>query len=245
MSLTGNTGVDDATCRSALAHTGAAHVLAARPGGVVTGPTRPTRLVIVDDHVLMRQGLRALLQSVPEVAVVAESGTTGEAVAAVAGARPDVVVLDIRLGATEEEGIELCRRLSGWSPVLVLTTSLTESLMLDALRAGACGILVKDSDFASLVRAIIDVRSGRSAFDSRTAAVAARLLTRTRNAPRFTLRERDILWLIARGLSNRAIGGRLYISETTVKFHVANLMRKTGASSRTEAVFKASRLGLI
>jgi len=213
----------------------------------VTAPTRPTRVVLVDGHLMMRQGLRALLHGEAGVAVVAEAGTTGEAVAAVAATRPDVVVLDIRLGAAEEEGIELCRRLSrepGGS-VLVLTTDLTESLMLAVLRAGARGILVKDSDFTALVRAIIDVRSGRSAFDSRTAAVAAKLLTRTRNAPRLTRRERDILSLIARGLSNRAIGGRLYISETTVKFHVANLMRKTGASSRTEAVFKAGRLGLI
>ena len=213
----------------------------------MTAPTRPTRVVLVDGHLMMRQGLRALLHGEAGVAVVAEAGTTGEAVAAVAATRPDVVVLDIRLGAAEEEGIELCRRLSrepGGS-VLVLTTDLTESLMLAVLRAGARGILVKDSDFTALVRAIIDVRSGRSAFDSRTAAVAAKLLTRTRNAPRLTRRERDILSLIARGLSNRAIGGRLYISETTVKFHVANLMRKTGASSRTEAVFKAGRLGLI
>ena len=213
----------------------------------MTAPTRPTRVVLVDGHLMMRQGLRALLHGEAGVAVVAEAGTTGEAVAAVAATRPDVVVLDIRLGAAEEEGIELCRRLSrepGGS-VLVLTTDLTESLMLVVLRAGARGILVKDSDFTALVRAIIDVRSGRSAFDSRTAAVAAKLLTRTRNAPRLTRRERDILSLIARGLSNRAIGGRLYISETTVKFHVANLMRKTGASSRTEAVFKAGRLGLI
>ena len=213
----------------------------------MTAPTRPTRVVLVDGHLMMRQGLRALLHGEAGVAVVAEAGTTGEAVAAVAATRPDVVVLDIRLDAAEEEGIELCRRLSrepGGS-VLVLTTDLTESLMLAVLRGGARGILVKDSDFTALVRAIIDVRSGRSAFDSRTAAVAAKLLTRTRNAPRLTRRERDILSLIARGLSNRAIGGRLYISETTVKFHVANLMRKTGASSRTEAVFKAGRLGLI
>jgi DNA-binding NarL/FixJ family response regulator len=213
----------------------------------VTAPTRPARVAIVDGHVMMRQGLRALLHGEPDVAVVAEAGTAGEAVAAVAATRPDVVVLDIRLGTAEEEGVELCRRLSRepCGSVLVLTTDLTESLMLAVLRAGARGILVKDSDFRALVRAIIDVRSGRSAFDSRTAAVAAKLLTRTRNAPRLTRRERDILSLIARGLSNRAIGGRLYISETTVKFHVANLMRKTGASSRTEAVFKAGRLGLI
>lgn len=209
--------------------------------------TGPARVVIVDDQVLLRQALRALLESDPGVAVVGEAGSTADALAAVARTRPEVVLLDVRLG-TGEEGVELCRRLTSTfvgARVLVLTTDMTESLMLAALRAGARGILLKDSDFASLKKAIIDVRAGSRAFDGKTGSIAARLLTGDRRAPRFTVRERDILALVARGLSNRAIGGRLYISETTVKFHVGNLLRKTGSSSRAEAVFKASRLGLI
>ena len=221
----------------------------AGPRGAVT-PRPPARVVIVDDHVLLRQGLRALLQTEPSVVVLGEAGTTADALTAVARCRPDVVILDVRLVNGVLRGVELCRRLITAHPttrVVVLTTELTESVLLSALRAGASGVLLKDNDFAALVRAIQDVRAGRNAFDSRTAALAARLVRRSGggDVPRLTEREVDILGLMARGLSNRTISGRLFISETTVKFHVANVLRKMTAATRGEAVFRAGELGLI
>ena len=213
--------------------------------------SRPAaRIVLIDDHVLLRQGLRALLRTEPSVVVLGEAGTTAEALAVVARSRPDVVILDVRLVDGILRGVELCRRLTTTYPetrVIVLTTELTESLLLSALRAGASGVLLKDNDFDALIRAIQDVRTGHNAFDSRTAALAARLVRRrgSDDLPRLTDREADILALMARGLSNRTIGGRLFISETTVKFHVANVLRKMAAATRGEAVFRAGELGLI
>ncbi len=229
-----------------------------RPTGLPGGPVPrgavaarpPARVVIVDDHVLLRQGLHALLRTEPSVVVLGEAGTTADALTAVARSRPDVVILDVRLVNGVLRGVELCRRLTTAHPatrVVVLTTELTESVLLSALRAGASGVLLKDNDFAALVRAIQDVRAGRNALDSRTAALAARLVRRSGSAdvPRLTDREADILVLLARGLSNRTISGRLFISETTVKFHVANVLRKMAAATRGEAVFRAGELGLI
>lgn len=214
----------------------------------VTAPTRPVQVVLVDDHVLLRQGLRALLRGVPHIRVVDEAATAAAALVAVARHQADVVVLDIRLGAGVEDGLDLCRRLAGTVPaarILVLTTDVSDALMLAALRAGAHGILLKDSDFASLARAIVDVGAGRTALDHKTGAVVARLLRSSVRAPQITRREQDVLALVARGLSNRAIGEKLAVSETTVKFHLANLMRKTGTRSRAEVVFRAGRLGLV
>ena len=129
----------------------------------------------------------------------------------------------------------------------MLTTFLDEQLVLQAIRAGARGYVVKDVDTSGLIRAIRDVARGESAFDARSAAAMVRGLntpppeeTRT-----LTARECEVLNLLARGLSNRDIGARLYISETTAKFHVGNILRKLDVSSRAEAVYEASKMGVI
>lgn len=212
---------------------------------------RTVRLALVDDHEIMRQGLRSVLEREPDLRVVAEAASAAEAVAAVARQLPDLVLLDLKLStASDSEGIDLCRELTERHPglaVLVLTTFLDEHLVLRAIRAGARGYVVKDVDTSGLVRAIRDVSRGGSAFDARSAAAVIRGL-KTPEPPastELTAREREVLRLLAGGLSNRVIGERLFISETTAKFHVGNVLRKLGVTRRAEAVYEASKAGLI
>ena len=219
----------------------------------MTAPARrpPVRIVLVDDHSIMRQGLRAVLEREPDLRVVGEAGTADGAVAAVGSVRPNVVLLDLKLSSGPQvDGLALCKRLVGQHPglgVLVLTTFAEDRLVVDAVQAGARGYVVKDVDTTELVRAIRAVARGESAFDARSASAMARAVGGGGAAERdrLTDRELDVLRLLARGLSNRAIGRELFISDTTVKFHVGNLMRKLVVSRRAEAVYAASKLGLL
>jgi DNA-binding NarL/FixJ family response regulator len=210
----------------------------------------PIRIVLVDDHSIMRQGLRAVLEREEDLRVVGEAATATDAATAVVDARPNVVLLDLKLSTGPQvDGIELCRTLTAAHPglgVLVLTTYVEDRLVVEAVQAGARGYVVKDVDTTELVRAIRAVSRGESAFDSRSASAMVRTLSGgTLDRERLTERELEVLRLLARGLSNRAIGRELFISETTVKFHVGNLMRKLLVSRRAEAVYAASKLGLL
>jgi len=210
----------------------------------------PVRIVLVDDHSIMRQGLRAVLEREDDLRVVGEAATAIGAVAAVANARPNVVLLDLKLSSGPQvDGLELCRQLTAEYPglgVLVLTTFSEDRLVVEAVQAGARGYVVKDVDTTGLVRAIRAVARGESAFDAHSALAMVRALSGPAlDREQLTARELDVLRLLARGLSNRAIGGELFISETTVKFHVGNLMRKLLVSRRAEAVYAASKLGLL
>jgi DNA-binding NarL/FixJ family response regulator len=207
---------------------------------------------IVDDHSIVRQGLRAMLDREPGLRVVGDAGTESSAMTMVAQAGPDVVLMDLKLtvdGASE--GLGLCARVADRFPgsrVLVLTTFADKWLVREAIRQGAKGYVVKDVDLTELTRAIRAVYRGECAFDSHTASVVVNWLRREPEAEatgHITPREREILGLLAQGLSNVAIGQRLYISDTTVKFHVTNVMHKLGARRRAEAVYAASKLGLI
>lgn len=208
-------------------------------------------IMLVDDHAIVRQGLRSILDREDDLRVVAEASTAAEALVVVGRARPQIVLLDLKLSTSSDtEGLELCAELGQQHPqvgILVLTTFLDDQLVLRAVRAGARGYVVKDVDTSGLVRAIRDVARGESAFDARSAAAMVRGL----NQPvagadkHLTAREREVLALLARGLSNRDIGARLYISETTAKFHVGNILRKLGVSRRAEAVYEASKMGVI
>ncbi len=211
----------------------------------------PTRIVLVDDHSIMRQGLRAVLEREDDLRVVGEAGNPSDAVAAVAASRPHVVLLDLKLTAgPQTDGLDVCRRLCAAHPgigVLVLTTFAEDRLVVESVQAGARGYVVKDVDTTELVRAIRAVSRGESAFDARSASAMVRSLSGggVPERERLTERELDVLRLLARGLSNRAIGAELFISETTVKFHVGNLMRKLMVSRRAEAVYAATKLGLL
>ncbi|MGW4479921.1 MadR family response regulator transcription factor [Rhodococcus triatomae] len=212
--------------------------------------TRQVRIVLVDDHAILRQGLRSVLDRESDLQVVGEADTRVDAEAAAARLDPDVVVIDLKLGAgSDYEGLALCRSLSAAHPgmgLLVLTTFLDERLVLEAVQHGARGYVVKDVDTTELVRAIRAVAQGESAFDSRTAATVVQSLGRTGvQSEKLTDREIEVLGLLAKGLSNNGIGEQLFISATTVKFHVSNLMRKLGVTRRAEAVYEASKRGLI
>ncbi len=212
--------------------------------------TRCIRLVIVDDHAILRQGLRAVLEREDDLVIVGEASSEGEAEAVVRAMSPDVVLLDLKLSAGSEfEGLSLCAKLSAAHPgigLLVLTTFLDEDLVVRAVHAGARGYVVKDVDTTELVRAIRAISSGESAFDARSAAAVVRSLNGSNETrQQLTDRELEVLRLLATGLSNQAIGDRLYISATTAKFHVSNIMRKLVVTRRAEAVYAASKRGLI
>ena len=220
-------------------------------GSTQRAPEGTVGIMLVDDHAIVRQGLRSILEREHDLRVVGEASSAAEALAVVASARPRIVLMDLKLStSSDSEGIELCAELSRLYPelgVLVLTTFLDDQLVLRAIRAGAKGYVVKDVDTSGLIRAIRDVSRGESAFDARSAAAMVRGL----NAPavedskQLTSREREVLRLLAHGLSNKDIGKELFISETTAKFHVGNILRKLGVSRRAEAVYEGSKLGVI
>jgi two-component system, NarL family, response regulator DevR len=214
-------------------------------------PPAAIDIVLVDDHAILRQGLRAVLEREPGLRVTGEAATPAEAVAVIATTRPMIVLLDLKLSAsTETAGLDLCGKLTAAYPevaVLVLTTVVDDQLILQAIHNGARGYVVKEVDTSELVRAIRAVSRGESAFDSRSAAAMVRGINAspTGETRLLTGREREVLRLLARGLSNRDIGKQLYISETTAKFHVGNILRKLQVTRRAEAVYVASKTGVI
>ena len=213
--------------------------------------TETIGIMLVDDHAMVRQGLRSVLEREADIQVVGEAGSSAQTLAVVASCKPDVVLLDLRLSpSSENEGIDLCARLRKAHPevaVLVLTTVIDDHLVLEAIHQGAQGYVVKEVDTSELVRAIRAVNRGESAFDSRSAAAMVRGINAESVAVnrQLTDREQDVLRLLARGMSNRAIGQQLFISETTAKFHVGNIMRKLQVGRRAEAVYVASKEGFI
>jgi len=211
------------------------------------------RVAIVDDHAIVRQGLRAMIDRETDLRVVGEASNASQTTAMLDRVHPRVVLLDLKLTPGSEcDGLPLCATITQRYPdsrVLVLTSSADEWLILDSIKQGAKGFVLKDVDLTELVRAIRAVHRGESAFDPRSAGVVVRWMRGSQRpgagACDITPREREILCLLARGLSNVAIGQRLYISAATVKFHVGNVMQKLGVRRRTEAVYAASKLGLI
>ncbi|MEB3370338.1 MadR family response regulator transcription factor [Saccharopolyspora mangrovi] len=208
------------------------------------------RIVLVDDHAIVRHGLRSVLEREEDLQVVGEAATAAEALTVVAEADPHIVLLDLKLSTGDNtEGLQLCGQLTQRHPdlgVLVLTTFLDGGLVVDAIHRGARGYVVKDVDTTELVRSIRAVARRESSFDSRSAAAMVESMNApTTTEPRLTERELNVLRQLAHGLSNRDIGAKLFISETTVKFHVRNIMRKLTATSRAEAVYEASKLHLI
>lgn len=213
----------------------------------------PVRVVLVDDHEMILAGLRAMLAGFSgRVRVVGQAADSAEAVRLVAALRPDVVLLDVRLGP--ESGLDLCRELAARSPesrVVFLSVYDDEQYVFEALRAGAGGYLLKRVDGLELVRRLEEVTRGETVVDptlaGRMAASAARL-----NRGEFwpgaarglTQRESEVLSLLVTGLSNRAIAARLVLSEETVKSHLRGLYRKLEVTDRSAAIATALREGL-
>jgi DNA-binding NarL/FixJ family response regulator len=214
--------------------------------------TQRIRIVLADDHVMVRQGIRQFLEEAGDVEVVAEAGDGAEAVRAVEAHQPDVAVLDIRMpGVT---GVEATRQIKARFPqvrVLVLTAYDDDPYVFALLQAGADGYVLKTASGDELVRAVRTVHGGRTALSPEIAAKVVRQATSGRpegaadQVEPLTDREIEVLRLAARGLTNRAIGHELGISHRTVQGHLANIYGKMGVNSRTEAVTEALRRGWI
>jgi DNA-binding NarL/FixJ family response regulator len=205
----------------------------------------PVRVLLCDDHAVVRAGLLALLDSAPGIEVVAEAGTGEEALAQAARHRPDVVLMDLQLGPGID-GVTATRRLTASADgprVLVLTTYDTDADVTRAVEAGATGYLLKAERPEELFAAVRAAAEGRTAL---SAPVADRVLARMRRPqPALTPRERDILAHLSRGLGNRDIAAALFIGETTVKTHLRRIYDKLGVSTRAEAVAVAKEQGLL
>jgi two-component system, NarL family, response regulator DevR len=209
------------------------------------------RILIVDDHTIVRQGLRSILDLEPDFAVVGEASDAAAAVTETARLRPDVVLLDLKLSdSAPAEGLDVCTRLRDGQPqlsVVVLTTFLDQKLLVGALQRGASGYALKDVDAVELARIIRTVHRGESGFDGRSAQLVVRSLTGQPTAPARLLSEREleVIRLVARGATNVQAARDLYVSESTVKYHLRLAMRKLGAKDRTELVYRAGAQGLL
>jgi DNA-binding NarL/FixJ family response regulator len=221
-----------------------------------SGTDAPVRVLLVDDQPLLRTGFRMILESEPDIAVVGEAGDGEKAVAEARVLQPDVVLMDIRM--PRMDGVEATRHITGSVRagsvrVLVLTTFDLDEYVVEALRAGASGFLLKDVPPDDLVDAIRIVARGDAVV---APTVTRRLLDRfatelppatretAQELQRLTDREREVLRLMSRGMSNAEIAAELFVSETTVKTHVGNVLAKLGLRDRVQAVVFAYESGL-
>jgi DNA-binding NarL/FixJ family response regulator len=211
----------------------------------------PIRILIVDDHTIVRQGLRSILELEPDFTVVGEAADAAAAIADTAQLRPDVVLLDLKLSdSAPAEGLDVCATLRDQQPavrIVVLTTFLDQKLLVGALQRGASGYVLKDVDAVELARIIRTVHRGESGFDGRSARLVVRSLTGQPAAPARLLSEREleVVRLVARGATNVQAARDLFVSESTVKYHLRLAMRKIGAKDRTELVYRAGAQGLL
>ncbi|WP_296603654.1 response regulator transcription factor [Nocardioides sp.] len=214
-----------------------------------TAPEAPPkiRVYLLDDHEVVRQGLRALLESSGDIEVVGESGSATDASHRIPALRPDVAVLDARL--PDGSGIEVCRTVRAVDPsisALILTSYDDDEALFAAIMAGAAGYVLKEIKGSDLVSAIRQVAAGNSLIDP---TLTARVLERVRNPPttapelaELTEQELKLLGYIAEGLTNRQIGERMYLAEKTVKNYVSSILAKLGLERRTQAAVLASKL---
>jgi DNA-binding NarL/FixJ family response regulator len=212
------------------------------------GSTGPIRLLIVDDHPVVRAGLRGMFETEPGFSVAGEAADGAAALDAVIRDHPDIVLMDLQMpGMDGTEAIRRIRALPGPVPVLVLTTYDSDARILAAIEAGAAGYLLKDAPRETLFASVRSVVAGGSPL---APSVAARLLKRVQGgssgppAP-LTARELQVLRLVARGASNREIARDLRISEATVKTHLLHIFEELGVGDRTSAVTTALERGLI
>ncbi|MEO5709750.1 MAG: response regulator transcription factor [Nocardioidaceae bacterium] len=209
--------------------------------------TPTIRVFLLDDHEVVRRGLRDLLESDGDIEIVGESGTAQEATSRIPALRPDVAVLDARL--PDGSGIDVCRDVRSVDPdikALILTSYDDDEALFAAILAGAAGYLLKQVGGHDLVDAVRRVAAGQSLIDP---TLTARVLERLRHGPEeheelasLTGQEHKILALIAEGLTNRQIGERLFLAEKTVKNYVSSILAKLGLERRTQAAVLASKL---
>ncbi|MFE9775304.1 response regulator [Streptomyces sp. NPDC005931] len=215
------------------------------------GTDGPIRVFLLDDHEVVRRGVRDLLDDEPDISVVGEASTAEQALVRVPALRPQVAVLDVRL--PDGDGVSVCRELRSRMPeltCLMLTSFDDEEALLDSIMAGASGYVLKQIQGSDLVSAVRTVARGQSLLDP---SATTRLMARLRGEkeqeeqapdalPGLTDREREILALIGEGLTNRQIGQRLYLAEKTVKNHISRLLAKLGVERRVQAAVLATQL---
>ena len=205
------------------------------------------RVFLLDDHEVVRRGVRELLETEEDMTIAGEAGTAEEALRRIPATSPDVAVLDVRL--PDGDGVEVCREIRSAHPevhCLMLTSFSDDEALFDAIMAGASGYILKQVKGAELLDAVRRVAAGQSLLDP---ALTTRVLERLRKGPEederladLTEQERRILALLAEGLTNRQIADRMYLAEKTVKNYVSNLLMKMGMDRRTEAAVYAARL---
>jgi DNA-binding NarL/FixJ family response regulator len=210
----------------------------------MTGPV--IRIVVADDHPVVRDGVSSMLDAVEDLSVVGTATSGPEAVAQAAALDPDVVVMDLRMpGGSGVDAVRELQRRGLRAGVLVLTTYDTDSDTVAAIEAGATGYLLKDAPTADLIAAVRSTAAGETILSP---AVAARLATHVRSPRRtavLSVREREVLVLVASGTSNKEIARQLFVSEATVKTHLVHVYEKLGVSDRAAAVATAYDLGIL
>jgi two-component system, NarL family, response regulator DevR len=193
------------------------------------------RIMIVDDHEVIRLGMRAAFEAEPDMTVVGEASNGAEALAKIPVLDPQVILMDVRM--EKLNGIEACREIKSRNPdvhILMITSYTDEDAMISSILAGASGYLLKHVSRADLLRFIRQVASGHSLIDSRTAQQAMERLAQIPGSE-LTEREREVLTLVARGYTNKQIADTLFVSEKTARNHVSHILDKLGLSRRSEA----------
>jgi DNA-binding NarL/FixJ family response regulator len=209
-------------------------------------PRDRIRVVVVDDHQVVRHGLRSFLDVQDDIEVVGEAADGAEAVERVRALRPDVMLLDLLLPSVDGvEALRMLRAQGDQTRVLVLTSFTEPARVVAALRAGASGYLFKDVDPDALAQAIRAVHAGQVLLEPEVATAVLRSESETTGVDTLTEREKEVLVELARGRSNREIARALVVSEKTVKAHVSSILAKLGLSDRTQAALYAVRSGLV
>jgi DNA-binding NarL/FixJ family response regulator len=206
-----------------------------------SGEGRKIRVLVVDDHVVVRSGLEQLLATTADIELVGTASNGIEAIEAVAALHPDVVLMDLSM--PELDGVEATRRISADHPssrVLVLTSFSDQTRILDALSAGADGYLLKHADPDDIADAIRSVHTGGAPLDPKAARALIESRRAGRDTPQLTDREREVLLLVRDGLANKQIARRLGIAERTVKAHLTSVFQRLGVTDRTQAALWAS-----
>ena len=208
--------------------------------------TERTTIVVVDDHPVVRDGIRSMLGAVPDFDVVGEAASGPEAVALVRESDPDVVVMDLRMpGGDGVDAVREIGRTGARARVLVLTTYDTDSDTVAAIEAGATGYLLKDTPAAEIFSAVRATAAGETVLSP---AVASRIASHVRtpaSGPTLSARERQVITLVARGRSNRSVAEELFVSEATVKTHLTHVYEKLGVTDRAAAVAIAYERGIL
>jgi DNA-binding NarL/FixJ family response regulator len=212
-----------------------------------TQPARKISVFLLDDHEIVRRGVRELLEAEPDIEVIGEAGTAASALARIPALKPDVAVLDVRL--PDGDGVTVCREIRSMMPdlgCLMLTSFGDDEALFDAIMAGASGYVLKQIRGTDLVGAVRTIAAGESLLDPEAARKVMQRMrdqaSRSDPLAGLTGQERKILELIGEGLTNRQIGARMYLAEKTVKNYVSALFAKLGMERRTQAAALATRL---